>query len=84
VKPTGLENLATGSGFGEFGTKASGFAGGGPFSCSMCAHKRNVKQESVCAHPKVNEDPDLKDRDRAGGFVIVGFDDCCRFVRPQE
>jgi hypothetical protein len=84
VKPTGLEKLAEGSAFGEFGTKESGFAGGGPFSCMNCAHRRSVKDQAVCGHPKVNDDPELKKRNRSGGFVIIGFDDCCRYVRPAD
>lgn len=67
----------------EYGTKASGFAGGGPFSCKNCVHKKAMESQRVCVHPKVNADPDLADRKRAGKFLIIDADDCCRYVRPS-
>lgn len=85
MNPKGTEKLSGDDALGEFGTKESGFAGGGPFSCMNCVHMKHVKnQDVVCTHPEVNDDPALEDRDRTGGFVIVDFDDCCRYVRPAE
>lgn len=80
----GLEKLGNKDAFGEFGTKESGFASGGPFSCLNCVHRKIVSKRDVCTHPTVNDDPALKDRDRSGGFIVVAFDDCCRYVRPEE
>ena len=67
---------------GEIGTKASGFADNGPYSCMSCIHKKHVKNTDVCTHPTVNADPELEGNPREGDFLVVGYDECCRFVRP--
>ena len=69
---------------GEVGTKASGFAEGGPFSCNNCVHMTHVDNEDVCTHPKVMSDPELKDRQNDKGQIRVDFTECCRFVRPKD
>jgi len=73
----------------EYGTKASGFGEGGPFSCSDCVHKvlsKNAAGEGVaaCVHPTVMADPELVDRKLPDGTIEVDADDCCRFVRKPE
>lgn len=68
----------------EFGTKASGFAEGGPFSCMNCVHMQHVNNEDVCVHPTVKSDPDLAHLLTPEGNIKVDYDDCCRFVRPAE
>ena len=76
------------NGIEELGTKASGFAGGGPFSCMNCVHRtphsKNAAGEEVdsCKHPTVMDDPELQDRKLPDGTIEVDNDDCCRFVRP--
>jgi GNAT superfamily N-acetyltransferase len=70
------------------GTKMSGFAGGGPFSCMDCIHRtphsKNAAGEMVdsCKHPTVMADPELADRKLPDGTIEVDNDDCCTFVRP--
>ena len=81
MKPD-LDSLA--GDFAEYGTKASGFADGGPFSCTNCVHMKHTNKSDVCTHPKVNDDPELKDRDRVSSFVVVDSRDCCRYVRPES
>lgn len=81
-EPEGLEQL--GGEFGEIGTKASGFADSGPYHCMNCVWKKHVNETDVCTHPVVNADPELKDRQRTGDFLIVDWDDCCRYVRPPS
>ncbi len=72
----------------ELGTKMSGFAGGGPFSCMDCIHRtphsKNAEGVEVdsCKHPAVMDDPELQDRKLPDGTIEVDSDDCCRFVRP--
>lgn len=69
----------------EYGTKASGFATDGPFSCKNCVHKMSTRGVAICTHPKVNDDPQLRQRARGqNGYVIVDADDCCRYVRPTK
>ncbi len=73
----------------DIGTKQSGFAEGGPFSCMDCVHRtphsKDAKGEEVdsCKHPKVCSDPELKDRLLPDGMIRVGYDDCCNFVQPH-
>jgi len=75
---------------GEIGTKASGFSGGGPFSCMDCVHRSphsKRKDGSIadsCKHPKVMSDPELADDKLPDGTIEVDADDCCRYVRPHE
>ncbi len=77
-------------GIEELGTKASGFAGGGPFSCMDCVHRtphsKNAAGEEVdsCKHPTVMGDPELASRKLPDSTIEVDNDDCCRFVRPTE
>ena len=73
----------------DIGTKASGFAEGGPFSCMDCVHRtphsKDAGGEEVdsCKHPEVMADPELKDRLLPDGTIKVGYDDCCNYVRPH-
>src|SRR5208337_1984655 len=71
-------------GQGEIGTKASGFAEGGPYSCNNCVWMIHEDNEDVCSHPVVNADPELAQLKNDMGHVRVDFDDCCRFVRPPK
>jgi len=72
----------------EFGTKMSGYAGGGPFSCMDCVHRTphskdaNGEEVDSCKHPTVMADPELESRKLPDGKIRVDNDDCCRFVRP--
>lgn len=74
----------------ELGTQASGFSGGGPFTCMNCVwrtpHSTDENGEEVdsCRHPKVMADPELEDRKLPDGTIKVDYDDCCRFVRPPK
>src|SRR5271157_3401163 len=58
---------------GEIGTKATGFAEGGPFSCNNCQWMGHRNNEDVCTHPKVKADPKLKDRRNEAGEPRVDF-----------
>ena len=73
---------------GEIGTKDTGFAEGGPFTCMNCVHRSHYGEgdEAVdsCHHPKVMADPKLKDRKLPDGSIEVDADDCCRYVRPPK
>jgi len=73
---------------GEIGTKATGFAEGGPFTCMNCVWKDHSTDDGevvdVCTHPKVNADPALQNRKNEAGLVIIDADDCCRYVRPPK
>jgi len=72
----------------EVGTEDSGFSEGGPFSCMNCEwrtpHSQNAQGELVdsCSHPKVMKDAKLQSKKLPDGTIEVGWDDCCRFVRP--
>lgn len=69
--------------FVELGTATSGFASEGPFSCADCIHKLSPSS-SVCIHPVVVNDPELKTRKVPGGIRVDLQTDCCRFVRPPK
>lgn len=69
---------------GPIGTKATGFAEGGPFSCNNCVWMDHENNEDICSHPKVNADPELLHLKNKAGHVRVDFDDCCALVRPPE
>ena len=74
----------------ELGTQASGFSGGGPFTCMNCVWRtphstdEGGKEVDSCRHPKIVADPDLEDRKLPDGTIKVDYDDCCRFVRPPK
>ncbi len=73
---------------GEIGTKDTGFAEGGPFTCMNCVWRSHYGEgdEAVdsCHHPKVTADSALEDRKLPDGSIKVGHDECCRFVRPPK
>lgn len=91
---TGFDKIGDGkkvkpavSNLGPIGTKATGFADGGSFSCMNCIHRTPHSKENgeiidSCKHPLVMADPELKDRKLPDGTIRVGWDECCAFVRP--
>jgi hypothetical protein len=74
----------------EFGTSATSFAEGGPFSCMDCVHRtphskdKTGKLVDSCSHPLVMKDPQLKHKKLPDGTIEVDHDDCCKFVWPNE
>lgn len=60
------------------GTKLSGYAAGGPYSCGHC---RYLVLRNQCGHPVVQADPETKKT--ADGLALVdSVHGCCEFVDP--
>jgi hypothetical protein len=76
-----------GSIYDETGTKESGYADQGPYSCKNCIHK-TASDEPFCIHPKVIGDPDLQNRlvmiDMRPAIKVCLEHGCCTYVRPPE
>lgn len=80
--------------FAKVGTKASGFASGGPYHCEDCIHALHAASKTgnaACYHPAVMGDPDLPDmpdgtagserKQDDGGIRVDAEVECCDFVR---
>lgn len=82
VSPEAKKHLA------EYGTKDSGFAGGGPFSCMDCIHRTphtalsETEVVDTCSHPDVMDDVELQDRKMPDGTIRIFYGECCGYVRP--